>query len=941
MRILILLISIILVTVSYADSDILTEEELQYLQDNPEIVFVSQTSYPPFEFIDDSGERQGMCIELARWISTEFGFQAAFVDMNFQDAQNAILNGNADVLTSFFYSPARDDFFDFTEPMYEIPARIFVLPENENISDITDLAGKRVAVQRGDYAIDFLHNEEIDCILIQTDNFVDGIHLLLEGEVEALVGDEQIVYFHIYNHHDSHEIKAVGDTLYTGLNCMATTNENLILASIISKGITHANELGIIDGISEKWQGHPIQIAKEAHFRYLNHLLVIFGLILIGAVLVFLWNMKLRQVVEQKTKHLKDSEERLHQTLYQANLGSWDYNMLTGKTTNNSRYSTMLGYGHGEIDTSNNGWLNLVHPDDKNHIESTMQGFLKNDSGQFQCEFRMRSKSGNWISIYSCGGVTERDANGNPVRFSGIHQDITRRKHSENMVRKAAKNWESTFDALPELIAILDSEGIIIRANTAQARALGMKREDCVGKKLCGMLHTQEFIGQCISTIISSDTSLPISKEVTFQKIEGTFEVVLVPVQDTHEETIRIIHVARNITERKDAEKKQREMENRVQHSQKLESLGVLAGGIAHDFNNILMAIRGYTELAMSASDKNDSVFDFLEKTIKSIGVASELSGQMLAYSGKGNFVIEPAQVNDIIENMKPMFQVSVSRKANLIFNLRENNPDVLVDSTQMEQVILNLVTNASEALGSSKGTIIISTGTEITQIPDCDSNEKNKNFVFFKVEDTGEGMTEEVKNKLFEPFFSTKFTGRGLGMAVVQGIVDGHNGFIKVITKIGTGSSLKIYIPALQGEPVRYKKLLQSSVEENSKKSSQGILMVDDEKNILFIGELALKKSGYTVFTAENGEDAVSIYNKNKAQIDCIVLDLTMPVMDGIECLKELTKINPTVKVILSSGYNKQDVEERIDSSYISDYLKKPYGLKALRSIVKEVLEG
>jgi len=925
-----------------ARGEILSSGERLYIQQNPEIQFATLTDYPPFEFIDDNGERQGMSIELIRWMSTEFGFQAAFADMTAQEAREAIVCGEADVITSYVYPSSSGSLFTLSEPLFDPAARIYVLPGTTGISSVSDLQGRTVAVPTGDHSIEYLQEEGIDCIIVEADNSTDALHLLLDGEVDALIGKEPIVEFHLSNHHCPDDAVAVGEVLYTESVCMVVLSGDSLLCSILNKGIMYAEKEGIISGILSKWRGSPFHISEASKFPYLVQILAAFAVLLSAAILIFLWNLRLRHAVEKKTQFLKDSENRLHQALDQANLGSWDCDIVTGEVINNDRYSLMLGYSPGEIDFSRFGWLNLVHPADRERLESYMDEFLEEESGQFESEYRMKTKNGKWISIHSRGGVTERDQSGKPIRIAGIHQDITRRKQSEYMARTAVEDWKKTFDALPELIAVLDSEGNILRVNKAQAQALGLTRDECKGKNLCSLVFPDDETHLSrIPDLIAGKIEDTQLQELHIQRLNGDFEVSMAKSENPTDGSIRIIHVARNITSRKASEKKQKEMEKKVQHTQKLESLGVLAGGIAHDFNNILMAIRGYTDLAVSCVKKQDQVFLYLNEINKSVRTASELSGQMLAYSGRGNFVIETACINDIIKKLKPMFQVSVSRKAELQLHLEEQLPRVRVDSTQMEQVILNLVTNASEAIGSSTGQITVTTGREKRFPPGGqDRQEDKKVYVFIQVEDTGIGMSEEVLQKLFEPFFTTKFTGRGLGMAVVQGIVEGHNGFIEVSSRPGHGSSLKVFIPGAKEAVADFgsDREGESSVK---KETGIGVLLVDDEKNILFIGKHTLTKAGYIVYTAADGEKAVEEYRNNRKAIHCVILDLTMPVMDGVECLRELKKIDPAVKVILSSGYNQQEVENRIHLEEIAGYLKKPYGLKVLRAEVKKVLRS
>ncbi|MCK5786313.1 MAG: transporter substrate-binding domain-containing protein [Candidatus Sabulitectum sp.] len=925
------------VVVAFADISTVSSEEEQYLQSNRSILFVSQAAYPPFEYRDISGERQGMSIELIRWMSTEFGFQAVFTDMTSQEAREALVNGEADVIASFFYSQSGDSLFDLTEPIFEVPARIFVQPGTVDIHAVADLEGRKVAVQTGSCTIEFLDEEGVNCTLVQTDNLNNALHLLLNGEVDALVGDEQIIEFYLLIHHSSGDLVAVGDTLYSGMICMAVAQGDSLLCSVLNRGIEHALDKGIIEAIANKWQGSPFTISDE--FRHGTRFLVISGIVLIITVLVFLWNLRLRHVVEQKTRSLHDSERRLDQALDQANLGSWDFNIQTGETINNDRYSIMLGYSPGEVDFSQKVWLDQIHPDDRSDLEAYIEEYLADSEGRFETEYRLRTKEGGWLSIHSYGGIVERDLNGKPLRIAGIHQDVTRRKISEALARRAVDDWENTFDALPELIAVLDSQGAIVRVNRAQALVLGKTRVECTGLNLSSLIYgdgDKEALD--IPFILAGEKSPPL-QERHIEKLGGDFEISLLISEDPRDGSTRIIHVARDVTKRKLAEKKQKELQGRIQHSQKLESLGVLAGGIAHDFNNILMAVRGYTDLAISSANQGDQIYEYLKEISKSVNQASELTGQMLAYSGRGNFVVETVYIDEIIDKMKPMFKLSVSRKAELKIHSEGSIPPVEVDSTQMEQVIMNLVTNASEAIGSSSGVITITTGLEETQPPGpVFSEEARRPYVFIQVEDTGCGMSRETIEKLFEPFFSTKFAGRGLGMAVVQGIVEGHKGFITVKSKEGSGSSIKAFIPALDrmsGQTVQNPSR-KTGVSDDGKKV---VLFVDDEANIMFIGKHVLEKEGYAVLSASDGEEALKAYRENSDTIQCVILDLTMPVMDGAECLRELRAFDSQVRVILSSGYNRQDAESRIPADHIAGYLKKPYSLQALATEVRRVL--
>ena len=282
----------------------LSKEEQAYLKEKGTIVFVSQTRYPPFEFVDKNGDHTGMCIELARWMATELGFKPEFTDTFFKQAQQDVLSGKADVLTSFFYSKKRDELFDFTQVVFDVPASIFVSAERPDIKDIQDLNGKRIAMQAGDYAEEFLKSKNVEFDVVTTKNFAEATDLVISGKADALIGDEQIVLYHIFKDNLVEEIKKVGDPLYVGRNCMATRGGDTLLAGILDKGIKAAVKGGIIDKINRKWIGTHYTSRESSLSRYLPHLFIAAGVIAVLALLLWFWNIRLRFAVKMRTREL-------------------------------------------------------------------------------------------------------------------------------------------------------------------------------------------------------------------------------------------------------------------------------------------------------------------------------------------------------------------------------------------------------------------------------------------------------------------------------------------------------------------------------------------------------------------------------------------------------------------------------------------------------------
>jgi len=400
-----------------------------------------------------------------------------------------------------------------------------------------------------------------------------------------------------------------------------------------------------------------------------------------------------------------------------------------------------------------------------------------------------------------------------------------------------------------------------------------------------------------------------------------------------------ILAIQRDITELKQAETERIQLEKQLLHAQKLESLGVLAGGIAHDFNNILMAILGNAEMALLRINRESPAVENLHRIEQAAARAAELARQMLAYSGKGKFVVENLDMNCLLEEMLHMLKVSISKKAVLRFNLHQPLPSVEADATQIRQIIMNLVINASEAIGDKSGFISVTTGCmECDQgyLKDVwlDETLAPGRYVYLEISDTGCGMDKDTLAKLFDPFFTTKFTGRGLGMAAVQGIVRGHKGAIKVYSEAGKGTSFKVLFPAT-GRPADTAAACSVS---NSWQGSGTVLLVDDEEDVLRIGSEMLSMLGFAVVAAGDGREALEIF-RNTPDIAVVILDLTMPHMDGEQCYRELRQLKPEVKVIVSSGYNEQEVTQKFMGKGLAGFVQKPYRLSVLQEVLRNAV--
>jgi CheY-like chemotaxis protein len=365
------------------------------------------------------------------------------------------------------------------------------------------------------------------------------------------------------------------------------------------------------------------------------------------------------------------------------------------------------------------------------------------------------------------------------------------------------------------------------------------------------------------------------------------------------------------------------------------------------------MVILGNADLALEELSPHAPARESIREIEKASKRAAELAKQMLAYSGKGRFVIEPIHLNEFVEEMSHLFEVSISKKAVLKFNFADSLPSFDGDATQIRQIIMNLLTNASEAIGDENGVIALSTGAM-----DCDRayldgvNETLRAglddplpeglYTYVEVADTGCGMDKETIEKIFDPFFTTKFTGRGLGMAAVLGIVRGHKGAIKIYSEVGKGTTFKVLFPAdVAPEEDQGLPQTQRGANEDAPvpRLSGTVLIADDEETVCAVAKQMLEHMGLSVLTASGGREAVELLREHADEIDCVLLDLTMPHMDGEQAFRELRRIRPDIKVILCSGYSEQDATQRFAGKSLAGFLQKPYTIAALRGKFEEVL--
>jgi PAS domain S-box-containing protein len=601
--------------------------------------------------------------------------------------------------------------------------------------------------------------------------------------------------------------------------------------------------------------------------------------------------------------------------------------------------------GHPVPDVVGKSFVPFVHPDDVQACAEFLARVRETGRPQRGVEYRVKTTDGQWVWFTSTGAAI-RDGAESPGYYVGVGLEITERKRSEEVLRENEERYRKLIDASPQGIFIVDAANRTGRyANPQFLRLFGCPAAQ-VERLRADDLHPPDEVPSVLehfAAILRGEETL--APALKCRRSDGSIfyaDISAVPLELGGEPCV--VGMFADVTERKLAEERRMEMERRLMHAQKLESLGVLAGGIAHDFNNLLTAILGNLDLALREPLPASSTRSMLEQAIKATNSAADLTRQMLAYSGKGRFVLERLDLNEVVQSNAGLFRSSVARTASLEVSGEPGLPLIEADPAQIQQVIMNLVTNASEAVGARAGAIEIRTGTETcdeARLGDSLLEEKPLpgQFAFVEVADSGEGMDAEALRRLFEPFFTTKFTGRGLGMSVVSGIVRGHKGAIFVDSEPGRGTVVRVLFPASTSTaPPQPERSVARPVAETPRDVT--ILVVDDEEIVRKLSVAFAERMGFRTIAAADGEEALDLFRQHASEIDCVILDLTMPRMDGVRTFREMKRIAEDVPVILSSGYSEQHATSLFDGEGLAGFLEKPFRLSAFEEKLRSVLK-
>ena len=528
------------------------------------------------------------------------------------------------------------------------------------------------------------------------------------------------------------------------------------------------------------------------------------------------------------------------------------------------------------------------------------------------------------------------------ARVAELERQESAHRSTEQALTEAARQWHVTFDAVSDAVCLLDPEGRIQRCNRAMADLVGKGFKEIVGSMCWELMRCAS--GPAARCPVLRTLGTGHRGELEMHLRGRWFRVAADPVRDEQGRLTGAVHILRDITEQKRVEDERRTIEARIQQAQKLESLNVMAGSIAHNFNNLLTAILGNLELATTDLLPGSQARTCLDRADMAARRAAELSSLMLTFVGRARVHARPMDMTRAVQDVTTMLGAAIPAKVELTLQLASVPTVFNGDPAQIHQVVMNLVTNAIEAIGDGQGTVAIRTGAEFCdrarlQLPLAADDLPEGEYVYLEVADTGCGMDSDTQTRAFDPFFTTKFTGRGLGLAAVLGIVRGHQGAICLDSEPGRGTTVKVLLPRSAEQCTQEDERGRS---ETLAPCAQGgsVLLVDDEQVVLNAAKAMLERLGYHVLAASSGAEALEVFQAHADAIRCVVLDLTMPGMDGLDTCRELRRIDADVCVVFCSGHPEEHMAPNFAGAEPAAYIQKPFSLATLAVRMGEALQ-
>jgi PAS domain S-box-containing protein len=638
----------------------------------------------------------------------------------------------------------------------------------------------------------------------------------------------------------------------------------------------------------------------------------------------------------------KRSMEETQQTLNRYKLvtdgasgGIWDWDIPNKKIFFSSRWKVLRGHTDEEIGDSETEWSDNIHPDDKQAVMAGLSAHFAGKAPAFEMEYRVRCKDGSWKWIQDRGKAI-RDSAGKVIRMAGSEIDITERKLAEEALRQSEARFKVLHNASFGGIAIHD-HGIILECNQGLSVISGFSYEELIG--MDGLLLISEKTRDMVLQNILAGYEKSY-EAVGLRKNNEEYPVHLegrnIPYKGKN---VRVVEF-RDITEQKQKEEENSQLENQLRQSQKMEAVGQLAGGVAHDFNNMLGVIIGYSELVLEQLDPSQQFYTELEEIKKAARRSADLTRQLLTFARKQTIETQVLDLNQTIEGMLKMLRRLIGENISIYWMPGTGLWPINMDPSQIDQILANLCVNARDAIsGVGKLTVETENTTFDEEYSATHPGALSGEYVRINVSDTGSGMDKETLAHIFEPFFTTKGVGQGtgLGLSTVYGAVKQNNGFINASSEPGKGSSFRIYIP-------RY---VETTIETQTTASAESvlrgdevILLVEDEPTLLQMSKTMLERLGYNVLATTTPSEAIRLAGEYSGQIHLLATDVIMPELNGRELAARLQQSRPEMKCLFMSGYTADIIARHGVLKEGVLFLQKPFSKNELAAKVRKAFE-
>ena len=647
---------------------------------------------------------------------------------------------------------------------------------------------------------------------------------------------------------------------------------------------------------------------------------------------------------KQMESDLREERERLAGILRGTNSGTWEWNVQSGKTVFNERWADIIGLTLDEISpTTIETWTRFCHPDDLIASSKLLERHFGGELDYYECEVRMRHKSGEWIWVLDRGRVVTWTEDGDPLMMMGTHQDINERKRAE---AERKHLFATLFDKAPDGAFLVELTGRrlgkIVKVNETGASMLGYGRRELEDRPVDDLIPEQSLTAWERGEINLKTSQVQQYEGFRLHKNGSRIPVdVSVTIVELGGQSL-VLQYLRDASDRK----RTATLEKQLQHAHRRDTIGTLAGGIAHDFNNILSPVIGLTDMVIHDPDLPDHVRSDLEEVLKMAYRARDLVRRILSFSRVDQSVRGSVNIRELVSEVERLIKATVPKNIEVSTRVAEGIPDFAGDAGQLHQALTNLCTNAWQAMSKQESGTVTICADVVSRPPDCANGSidpKVKRCVRLIVRDTGSGIDTDKLGKVFEPYFTTKSVGEGtgLGLSVVHGIVLNHGGCINVSSEPGQGTEFGIYLPLTKASPADLDPDEPTSAGKTSGGGSVRILLVDDESSVLKTTARLLKKLGHEVEAHDSADDALTVMLRgNNHGVDLIITDHMMPIMTGAALARRLRSCGCGQPILLVSGYADETVRRAVRDGTVDGFLEKPATPSSLEREMTRLLE-